>query len=511
MGKKTWRCSILCLCAGILTFVAGIVMIPLLRIYINNMIAKEVTLEEGTFVYDAWKEPPFPIYFEFYFFDVLNPEEVSTLNKKIEVKQRGPYTYSLTSIKNNITFNANGTVSYREPYTYVFDRSRSVGPESDTFTTVNVILLTMFNTIRYEYEFIKVMTELLADSVNDNKLFIRLSVHDIIWGYEDTILLKVKEELKELGIPFDDHFGFFYKLNNTDDGLWTIDSGKRDSANNFDIRFWNGKSMLDFWSTEESNMINGTDGNLFHPFVKKTDHPPFFFSELCRSMTVDFQRDSTVQGIDTYRFTHPRDIFDNPDQNPANDGFCTPLNNCPPSGLYNISVCRKGSPFSVSMPHFLYGDDRLINAIEGMKPDASLHETFIDIMHDIGCVLRTERKYQINMLVRNNPSFEIVKDIEDVYFPVFWFNESTIVTDDWADFIRSSYLTPVHIASYIPYISIAVGVVVTFTSSIAIHRQRKKSKDKMQENQDGTPSERTSLLINDDDSQSERTKPLVIQ
>ncbi|XP_021340282.1 lysosome membrane protein 2-like isoform X2 [Mizuhopecten yessoensis] len=426
----------------------------------------------------------------------MNPEEVSKMNKKIAVIQRGPYTYRLISIKDNVTFNANGTVSYREPDTYVFDRSRSVGPESDTFTTVNIILLTMFNTIRFEYEFIKVMTELLADSVDDNKLFIRLSVHDLLWGYNDTILHKVNEVLHELDIPFDDQFGFFYKLNNTDDGVWTVDSGKRGIASNFDIRFWNGISKLNYWSTNESNMINGTDGNLFHPFIKKTDHPPFFFSELCRSMTVDFQRESTVRGIDTYRFAHPRDIFDSPEHNPANAGFCTPRDSCLPSGLYNISVCRKGSPFSVSMPHFLYADENVIKGVDGMSPDVSLHETYMDVMQNIGCVLRTERKYQINILIRNNPSFEIVKSIPDVYFPVFWFNESTMITDDWTDFIKSSYQTPVNIASDIPYVSIAIGVLVTLISSISVYRQRRKSKVKIHENQDVSPSENTSLLTN---------------
>nr|AJM13626.1 scavenger receptor class B-like protein [Mimachlamys nobilis] len=354
----------------------------------------------------------------------------------------------------------------------------------------------MFNTIRFEYEFIKVMTELLADSVDDNKLFIRLSVHDIIWGYRDTILHKVKEELQELDIPFDDQFGFFYKLNNTDDGVWNIESGKNGIATNFDIRFWNGNSNLNFWTTKQTNLMNGTDGNLFHPFIKKTDHPPFFFSELCRSMTVDFQRESSVRGIDTYRFAHPRNIFDSPDKNPANEGFCTPRGSCLPNGLYNISVCRKGSPFSVSMPHFLYADESVIRGVDGMKPDVSLHETYMDLMQDIGCVLRTERKYQINILIRNNPSFQIVKNIPDVYFPVFWFNESTIVTDDWVDFIKSSYQTPVKIASSIPYVSIATGVLITAISSIAIYKQRRKSKDMLPKNQHESPTENTSLLVN---------------
>ena len=46
--------------------------------------------------------------------------------------------------KRDIVFNDNGTVSYREKKSYVFEPKKSVGPENDTFTTVNVAMMVSF-------------------------------------------------------------------------------------------------------------------------------------------------------------------------------------------------------------------------------------------------------------------------------------------------------------------------------------------------------------------------------
>ena len=43
-------------------------------------------------VYKIWEEPPFVIYWKFYFFDVANPIEVMK-GEKPSVFQRGPYVY----------------------------------------------------------------------------------------------------------------------------------------------------------------------------------------------------------------------------------------------------------------------------------------------------------------------------------------------------------------------------------------------------------------------------------
>ncbi|ROL41936.1 Lysosome membrane protein 2 [Anabarilius grahami] len=41
--------------------------------------------------------------------------------------------------------------------------------------------------------------------------------------------------------------------------------------------------MLSFWKTNQSNMINGSDGSAFHPFLTKEERLNLFTPDFCRS------------------------------------------------------------------------------------------------------------------------------------------------------------------------------------------------------------------------------------
>ena len=49
-------------------------------------------LENGTDSFEAWKNPPPPVYMQFYFFNLTNPLEVLQGDRPA-VLQSGPYTY----------------------------------------------------------------------------------------------------------------------------------------------------------------------------------------------------------------------------------------------------------------------------------------------------------------------------------------------------------------------------------------------------------------------------------
>lgn len=42
------------------------------------------------------------------------------------------------------------------------------------------------------------------------------------------------------------------------------------------------RSKLKFWTSEESNMINGSDGSAFHPLLTKDERIYIFTPDLCR-------------------------------------------------------------------------------------------------------------------------------------------------------------------------------------------------------------------------------------
>lgn len=64
-----------------------------LLIFLLHLISQqEIVLVEGSRVFESWKNPPPPVYMEFFFFNVTN-EDMVLKGAKPELSQVGPYTY----------------------------------------------------------------------------------------------------------------------------------------------------------------------------------------------------------------------------------------------------------------------------------------------------------------------------------------------------------------------------------------------------------------------------------
>ncbi|KAL7978587.1 hypothetical protein Chor_005569 [Crotalus horridus] len=132
-------CGLLTVAAiGALLAVFGGILIPVGNHFIEKTIKKEAVIENGTIAYENWIVPGCPIYRQFWVFDVQNPEEVMEKGSAPILEQKGPYTYRMRYMpKENITEDEDGTLSYLQPNIMLFQPNMSVGPESDTVTTVN--------------------------------------------------------------------------------------------------------------------------------------------------------------------------------------------------------------------------------------------------------------------------------------------------------------------------------------------------------------------------------------
>lgn len=79
-----------------------------------------------------------------------------------------------------------------------------------------------------------------------------------------------------------------------------------------------------------------------------------------------------------YRFGPPKNLFDT-----AENQCCSTANdtgiNCSVRGIFNVSACKFGTPLAFSWPHFLYGDPKLLDSVEGLRPDPEKHSLFFDI------------------------------------------------------------------------------------------------------------------------------------
>ncbi|KAL8577387.1 hypothetical protein ACOMHN_060209 [Nucella lapillus] len=253
---------------GMVMIVLAISFDPLFEVIVHGMMNKMLVLKPDGYSFGYWQKPPVPVFFKIYVFDVANPEEVlqGLIPKVIE---KGPYTYRVSLEKMNITFHDNYTVSYRQRQTFVYDREQSVGWDNETFTTPNAPLFTVGTLMQYQFLWLKEALNLLLEGLEEEPL-ITVSVHDIFWGYPDRFMKLAKEILDKLHMKSDfitGIFGYYMGKNDTDDGLYTVHTGADDLSKFLIIDRWNGLKYLNYWSTLLANMINGTDGSLYPPYV----------------------------------------------------------------------------------------------------------------------------------------------------------------------------------------------------------------------------------------------------
>ncbi|XP_069834348.1 lysosome membrane protein 2 [Dendropsophus ebraccatus] len=423
---------------------------------VEGQVKKATILKNGTEAYNNWVAPPPPIYMQFYFFNVTNPLEVLDGEKPV-VDEIGPYTYREYRPKEDVDFLENGTeVSAVSPKTYIFEPDKSVGnPEVDLIRTINIPIVTLLE-ISKQSEYFKYVKSFLDAVLKTYKegIFVTRSVHELLWGYKDPVLSLVHALVPHIS----DMFGLFYNMNATSDGTYVFQSGSSGYLDFARIVKWNGERNLKWWTSDTCNMINGTDGTSFHPLVNKDDILYMFSSDLCRSIFAVYESSDVVKGIPVFRFSPPAKVFANISINPDNAGFCVPKGNCLPSGLLNVSMCKQGAPIILSSPHFYQSEQSVINSVVRIKPKKEDDETFMDINPLTGILIRAAKRIQVNVYVRQIPEYDITQNLQTLYFPVMYLNESVLIDDQSAGKLRS-VLLEARVVANVPFIIMALGII----------------------------------------------------
>ncbi|XP_077987922.1 scavenger receptor class B member 1-like isoform X2 [Glandiceps talaboti] len=373
--------------------------------------------------------------------------------------------------RENVTWNDNYTVTYVQPQTYIFDRSLSVGDENDTFTTINIPLVTLADMMK---DMPGIVQKLMEDIILASKeeLFIELTVKDLVWGYPEPLFKMLQPLVGKSLIP-SDRFGFLMGRNNSGVGTFTVFTGKDDKSKLNVVDVWAGKKKLDYWDSEIANKINGTDGSMYHPFARKDEIKYIFTPDMCRSMPYVYESELSYRGVTLWHFPLAKYAYANGTEYPPNQGFCKPK--CVPSGLLNVGACRSGAPMQVSNPHFYDGDPMLAEAIGGLKPSRELHENYMDVEPLMGMPWRFAERLQLNIFAEKVDNIKQTGDIRSLFFPVLWFEQSVLVTDDIVALYKHGFTIPGIVCGIMQYVFYGVGVIlIVAVVVIVIRRHRRK-------------------------------------
>ncbi|NXK85810.1 SCRB1 protein, partial [Formicarius rufipectus] len=419
---------------------------------------QNVRIDPKSITFNMWKDIPVPFYLSVHFFEVLNHKQV-LLGAKPVVNQRGPYVYREYRYKTNITFHDNDTVSYLEYRNLFFQPDMSNGTEEDYIVVPNILLMGAAVMMENLPGFLKVIVSGALVGLKQ-KAFMNRTVGEILWGYEDSLIDTINALVPGL-IPFKGKFGLFVELNNSHSGLFTVNTGMKNISQVHMVDTWNGLKKVNYWRSNECNMINGTAGQMWPPFMSPTTLE-FYSPDACRSMTLVYEQSRKFKGVPTYRFVAPKTLFANGTDYPPNEGFCP----CMQSGIQNVSTCRFNAPMFISHPHFYNADPFLLNTVKGLHPNKEQHALFLDVHPMTGIPMDCSIRLQLNLYIKHVPGIYQTGAIRPVVLPLLWFAESGSIEGSVLEQFYTNLVLLPSVLEYLQYIFLGLSVLLIISAAV---------------------------------------------
>ncbi|XP_054718007.1 protein croquemort-like [Uloborus diversus] len=469
--------TIILVAVGLILALMGLLSFVLFPRILQWQVEENLVLSPEAEPYEYWKVIPVPIYARFYFFNITNTKDILEHNAKPHVQELGPYTFRETREKVNITWHDNGTVSYQQVKRWFFEHELTTGSLEDVVTTVNVPLVTSVNQgMLSGDDFLLNAINAVLESTN-SLVFVEKSVNSLLFeGYEE----KIYETVQEMGIPVPyDRFGWFYSKNNSDDGLYTIFTGKNEVGKYGYVDKWNGKSLV-AGRHYPCNIIDGTAGDMWPPFRNdKEQKLHLFAADICSTLHLSYLSEVLVNDIELYRYWLDETAFDNGKYEKANECQCKDF--CKPPGALDIEECQHGAPAIVSFPHFLYADPQYLEKIDGLKPDPEKHKFIIDLEPKLGIPVNVNAQLQINVAIPRCDGIHALEfQNETIYYPIIWFSESASISLETAEKLKFvTKMLPQYVTIGCFVLVIFGGIILILTFHNTIRRYRKKPHKQM--------------------------------
>ncbi|GAB6027617.1 scavenger receptor class B, member [Chamberlinius hualienensis] len=424
----------------------------------HSIVLNVMVLAPDGLMYDGFVNVPIDLIANIYFFNYTNHDtfmENWKYGEKPKVDQVGPYVYTVHLKKVFMDWSNESYVSFRQLHYYTFHPELSSGSEDDIIITPNVVAFGIPDS-GISKPLSKILEKLYNEYPDAEPPFINVSVGDYVWySYKDEALAKTQEKLHTEIFP-EGRIGIMYGMNGSDDKKYQMATGSANPNDMYLVTEWNGMSSLEsIWDDPYCGMFNGSDGSLFPPpGLDRFDRIYYFISSFFRTFSADYTEDVTYKGIKCYNYRTPASFFGDYRVNP--DNFCYTDgdgNLSYASGVLYFGKLAFGLPIYLSNPHFLDGDFKLVDDIDGLSPNEEEHSTQWAVMPELGAPVQGNMRLQANILVRPNPWINTTWDWPTVMLPIVWGNTSASLTDEMAAKV---------VKYYYGFIKFIYGLIIAF-------------------------------------------------
>jgi hypothetical protein len=259
-------------------------------------------------------------------------------------------------------------------------------------------------------------------------MFIRLSVYDLLMGYDDPNL---RDILKGEAMPF-------VKSYASDESHWLenfndynqILTGRDNVSDVFKAVQLNGKgSLLGIWARSE-NVSSFVEDTGISPFYKETTLQNFgrWNDALKRVITYSFSSTDSYGKFTVNRYFMNENTLKSEYAYPENSRYF--MNG--PDGVANLAPANLGAQIWISNPHFYGGENSLKSpfTFDSFSPSAEYHRSYVDIEGWSGSVMQGSDRYQVNLRLSKADWFsepvygDLFYNFDTVYAPLLWVDSS---------------------------------------------------------------------------------------
>ncbi|XP_055299621.1 sensory neuron membrane protein 1-like [Sitodiplosis mosellana] len=443
---------------------------------LKKMVTGQINVAPGSTIRPLYEKAPFFIDFRVRLFNVTNKEEIIE-GKKPKLQEIGPYFFEEWKEKfEMVDDDAEDTVTYHYRNKFIFRPDLSDGLTGDEIITMpHPLIMGMLMAVNVDKQaMLPTIEGVLKNLFHDPAdAFYTGRVMDLLFDGvgvdcssddKTTIAICMSfDSNKALRKIDDQHYAFslFGGTNYTDLGEFKVYRGKKNYRDLGRVISFNGETEMNAWDEDECNTYVGTDSTIFPAFMSKEEGIWAYEPSICRSLGASYRSKSKYNGLPVlvYEMDMGEDIN-------IKQCFCRDEDNCPPKGTIDLFKCG-GVPMIASLPHFYLADPKLLEGIDsGLNPTKEKHG--ISMLFEImtGSPLKAAKRLQFSLEVKSIPQVEMVKNVPDVIFPLFWVEEGVSLGREFTDKMKNSLFLMIKIVKVVKWLCIVIGALGGILSGV---------------------------------------------